>query len=184
MRNGRLWTTHQMQVDDSGVAGSGGRNGVRWYELQNLGATPSVVQSGTVFDPAAANPASFWFGAIMPSGQGHVALGMSAAGPLTPVNGAVTGRLAGDPLGTMNGSPVVYSPNTSFSYNVQTSPDTPAAVGRLFVHERRPRRRHDAVDACRSTWTPTTRTACVSCACWRRRRRRWPRCHPTGSPPA
>jgi hypothetical protein len=125
MRNGRLWTTHQFEVDSGGVAQSGGgRNAVRWYELQNLGGGPSLVQSGTVFDPNSTNPASFWFGAIMPSGQGHVALGMSTAGTATRVNAAVTGRLASDPLGTMNGAPVVYSSNTSFSYNVQGSPAT------------------------------------------------------------
>ncbi len=125
VRDGRLWTTHQFEVNGAGVAQSGGgRNAVRWYEVQNLGGSPSLVQSGTVFDPAGSNPASFWFGAIMPSGQGHVALGMSTAGAATRVNAAVTGRLAADPLGTMNGAPVVYSPNTSFSYNVQSPPDT------------------------------------------------------------
>lgn len=125
VRNGRLWTTHHLQVNESGAAQAGtGRVGVRWYELQNLAGSPSMVQAGTVFDPAAVNPASYWFGAIMPNGQGHVALGMSTAGPTTRVNAAVTGRLAGDALGTMNGAPVVYSPNTSFAYNVQSSPDT------------------------------------------------------------
>jgi hypothetical protein len=125
LRNGRLWTTHQFEVNGSGVAQSGGgRNAVRWYEVQNLGGSPSLVQSGTVFDPSGSNPASFWFGAIMPSGQGHVALGMSTAGPATRVNAAVTGRLATDPPGTMNGTPIVYSPNTSFAYNVQGPPDT------------------------------------------------------------
>jgi hypothetical protein len=125
MRNGRLWTTHQIEVNGSGAAqGGGGRNGVRWYELQNLATTPSLVQSGTVFDPSGSTPVSFWFGAIMPSGQGHVALGMTIAGAATRVNAAVTGRLASDPLGTMNGAPVIYSPNTSFAYNVQGSPAT------------------------------------------------------------
>ena len=125
LRNGRLWTTHQFEVNGSGVAQpGGGRNAVRWYELQNLATAPSLVQSGTVFDPSGSTPASFWFGAIMPSGQGHVALGMTTAGAATRVNAAVTGRLASDALGTMNGAPVVYSPNTSFAYNVQGSPAT------------------------------------------------------------
>jgi hypothetical protein len=123
VRNGRLWTTHHFAVDGSGVSqGGGGRNGVRWYELQNLATSPSLVQSGTVFDPSGSTPASFWFAAIMPSGQGHVALGMTTAGSATRVNAAVTGRLASDPLGTMSGAPVVYSANTSFAYNVQGSP--------------------------------------------------------------
>ena len=123
IRNGRLWTTHQIQVDASGAAsGSGGRNGVRWYELGSLGATPSVVQSGTVFDSAAATPLSYFMGAIMPNGQGHVAVGMTQAGAAARVNAAVTGRLASDPAGAMD-APVAYSGNTSFAYNVQTGVD-------------------------------------------------------------
>ncbi len=120
IRNGRLWTTHQIQLNASGAAsGSGGRNGVRWYELGNLGATPSVVQSGTVFDSAATTPLSYFMGAIMPNGQGHVALGMTQAGAAARVNAAVTGRLAGDPAGSMD-APVAFSNNASFAYNVQT----------------------------------------------------------------
>ena len=65
---------------------------------------PSLVQSGTVWDPAGSSPASYWLGTLMLNGQGHVALGMSTAGALRRVNAAVTGRLAGDPLETMRGA--------------------------------------------------------------------------------
>jgi hypothetical protein len=124
IRNGRLWTTHQLAVDSSGNAGpSGTRNGIRWYELQNLGSTPTVAQSGTVFDTASTNPVHYWMGAIMPSGQGHVALGMSKAGATTRVNTAFTGRLSTDAAGGMD-APTQYSANTAFSYNAQGSPAT------------------------------------------------------------
>ena len=120
VRNGRLWTTHQIAVDASGVAIlSGGRDGVRWYELASLTATPSVAQSGTVFDNASTNPVSYFMGAIMPNGQGHVALGMTQAGAAARVNTAFTGRLSSDPAGAMD-PPEIYSTNTAFSYNVQT----------------------------------------------------------------
>ncbi len=120
IRNGRLWTNHQVQVDASGAAsGSGGRNGVRWYELGNLGVAPSVVQSGTVFDSATTTPLSYFMGAIMPNGQGHAALGMTQAGAAARVNTAVTGRLGNSPAGAMD-APVAFSNNTSFTYNVQT----------------------------------------------------------------
>lgn len=122
IRNGRLWTTHEIEVDGTGAATvGGGRNGVRWYELGSLAATPSVVQSGTVFDTASPNPVHYWMGAIMPNGQGHVALGMSKAGATTRVNTAFTGRLAGDAPGVMD-PPIQYSSNTSFDYNVQPAP--------------------------------------------------------------
>ncbi|MEZ5291539.1 MAG: fibronectin type III domain-containing protein [Vicinamibacterales bacterium] len=124
IRNGRLWTTHQVRVSTSGVAsGAGTRNGIRWYELQNLSASVSVAQSGTVFDATAANPIHYWMGAIMPNGQQHVALGMSKAGATTRVNTAFTGRLRTDSAGAMD-APTQYSANTSFSYNVQPSAST------------------------------------------------------------
>ncbi len=121
IRGGRLWTSHQIEVDANGAAASGGsRNGVRWYELTNLGSTPSVAQSGTVFDAAAAGPVSYFMSAIMPTGQGHVVLGMSQAGAAAPVNAAVAGRLASDVPGVMT-APFAFSHNTSFTYNVQSN---------------------------------------------------------------
>lgn len=120
VRNGHLWTTHQIEVDATGAANAaGGRNGIRWYEIQNLASAPTVLQSGTVFDTAASNPLSYWMGAIMPNGQGHVALGMSQAGAAARVNTAFTGRLASDPSGAMD-LPTVYSANLSAAYNLQT----------------------------------------------------------------
>lgn len=123
VRGGRLWTNHQIEVNSGGQADSAGeRNGIRWYEIGNLTGTPTLVQSGTVFDGASSNPLSYFMGAIMPNGQGHVALGMSVAGAAAPVNTAFTGRLASDPLGTMD-PPAQYSTNTSFAYNQQSAPE-------------------------------------------------------------
>ena len=55
---------------------------VRWYELTGIptGQTPSIVQSGTIFDGAASNPRSFLIPSVMVSGQGHAALGFSTSG--------------------------------------------------------------------------------------------------------
>ena len=124
IRQGKLWAAQQIEVGATGEATvGGGRNAVRWYELGGLTSTPVVVQAGTVFDPAPANPVSYWMGAIMTNGQGHAALGMSKAGATTRVNTAFTGRLAGDPPGAMD-PPAQYSANTSFAYNVQPPPAT------------------------------------------------------------
>jgi uncharacterized repeat protein (TIGR01451 family) len=108
VRNGRLWTSHQIEVNASGIASTtGNRNGVRWYEI-NVSGAPSLVQSGTVFDPAASNPMNFWMGTVMVSGQGHAALGFTAANALTRPAAATVGRLAGDALGTTQGTPATY----------------------------------------------------------------------------
>ena len=130
LRNGRLWTAHNIQVNASGVASSsGGRDGSRWYELQDVatGGTPSVFQSGTVFDSAASSPTSYWIPSIMVSGQGHAALGFSNAGANAYINAGTVGRFTGDPLGTTQ-TPVLYT-NTTAAYN-------PAADSGTF----RPRR--------------------------------------------
>src|SRR4029079_5513794 len=54
IRNSRLWTAHTFRVNTTGVASTvaASRNATRWYEFQNLTTTPTLVQSGTVFDNA------------------------------------------------------------------------------------------------------------------------------------
>lgn len=130
LRNGRLWTAHAIQVSSTGVASTtGGRNASRWYELQGLTtATPTVVQSGTVFDSAAANPQSFWMPTITVSGQGHAVMGFSSAGAASRINAAVTQRWAGDTLGTVQ--PFVNYTASSTPYNPPG--DTGGAGGRRW----------------------------------------------------
>lgn len=109
IRNGRLWTAHNIGVNNTGVAGAtNNRNAARWYELQNLGTTPAVLQSGTLFDNNATNDANqrnYWIPSIAVSGQGHAALGCSIAGTNERVNAFTTGRLVGDTLGTLRDGP-------------------------------------------------------------------------------
>ena len=118
--NGSIWTTQGTQVDATGTASStGGRNGVRFYEITNLSGTPSIRQSGTLFDSAASNPLSYWVGTIGTSGQGHTVLASSYAGPTAYAGVAFAGRLSTDPLGALS-SPVVLATGNG-AYNVQTS---------------------------------------------------------------
>lgn len=108
MRNGSLYTAHNLEVDSKGVAfKGGGRDGARWYEIVNLAGTPGVNQSGTLFDPAESNPASFTFPTCAVSGQGHMALGATTAGNSLRLSAVVAGRLAGDPLGTLQAPTIV-----------------------------------------------------------------------------
>lgn len=109
LRGNQIWTSHQIEVDAAGVAAlGGGRNGTRWYSIDVSGALPVLTQAGTVFDPSATNPLSYWMGSVMVSGQGHVAMGVTAASPVVPPAAATAGRLAGDPLGTTQGTPTVF----------------------------------------------------------------------------
>ncbi len=74
---------------------------VRWYELDTSapGAEDwSLKQSGT-FDPT--DGASRWLGSIAMDRTGDMALGYSLSGPDVSPSVAYTGRLAGDPAGTM-----------------------------------------------------------------------------------
>lgn len=111
-----LWTAHSIEVNASGVASAtGGRNAMRWYQIQNFAATPSLVQSGTWFDNAASTPRYFWMGAINMSGQGHAALGASFAATDEFVGAATVGRLSGDTLGTLRATAVII--NGAAAYN-------------------------------------------------------------------
>ena len=109
LRDGRLWTAHSIGVNNTGTTtGTRTRNAARWYELQNLGTTPAVLQAGTLFDntaPNDVNQRSYWIPSAMVSGQGHVALGCSIAGTSERINAFTTGRLSGDTPGTMRDGP-------------------------------------------------------------------------------
>ncbi len=121
LRNGQLWTSHNIAVDNTGSAtGSATRDAVRWYQLTGIptGQTPSVAQFGTVFQASPANTTdqrSFWMGSVMVSGQGHAAFGFSAAGATNFIDAATVGRLAGDAAGTVR-TPALYTSSTA-TYN-------------------------------------------------------------------
>jgi len=122
LRDGVLWTSHQIQVNGTGAASAtGGRNGVRWYAIDVSGASPSVMQSGTIFDAAASNPQSYWMASLAVSGQGHVAFASSVAGAATSPGAATATRLASDPLGATS-APVVYK-TAEGTYNPAPSSD-------------------------------------------------------------
>jgi hypothetical protein len=109
IRNGRLWTAHNIGVNSSGVATSSPtRDAMRWYEIQNLSSTPSLRQSGTIFNNAGSDPIYYWMGTVIVSGQGHAAFGMSASNNSMYPSAATVGRLSGDSLGTTQGTPVIY----------------------------------------------------------------------------
>ncbi|HKD19619.1 MAG TPA: IPT/TIG domain-containing protein [Thermoanaerobaculia bacterium] len=127
LRAGHLWTAHNIAVDATGAGSdSGDRDGARWYEI-DLTGSPSVVQSGTLFDAAASNPRFYWIPSIMVSGQGHAAIGASAAGTAEHANAVTAGRLASDPAGTLQ-TPSLFTASAA-SYNPLADPGPPRRWG-------------------------------------------------------
>ncbi|HVJ26953.1 MAG TPA: hypothetical protein VM493_05395 [Vicinamibacterales bacterium] len=122
--NGRLWTAHTIGVTDSGVASaSATRNGVRWYELQGLDGTPTVVQSGTIHSSsggASVNERSYWVPSIATTPRGRTVVGFSTAGSQEAINAGATERLAGDAAGSMS-TPSLLSASSS-TYNPASDP--------------------------------------------------------------
>lgn len=96
----RNFGDHQSMVTNHTVDADGsGRAGVRWYELRNSGSGWSIYQQGTY---APADGINRWMGSIAMNGTGDIALGYStcSAGMFPSIH--YTGRLSGDPLGTMS----------------------------------------------------------------------------------
>lgn len=130
MRGQQLWTVHNIGVDNTGVSQGtytgDARVGARWFQVNvPTGSGPSnIVQSGTVFTASANNDSlqkNFFIPSINITGQGHAAMGFSTAGSSNYVNAEVVGRLASDPLGTME-TPAALTTNTANTYNPASDP--------------------------------------------------------------
>ncbi len=102
VRNGRLWSAHHVGVNASGApsTGTGTRTAVRWFELTDLSTTPSVRQSGLIYDSAASAPRHYFVPSLAISGQGHTFFGFNASGANEYVNAQASIRLRDAALGT------------------------------------------------------------------------------------
>lgn len=129
LRNGRLWTAHNIGTNATGTTTTATRNSVRWYELGNLSTTPTLIQSGTIFSTAASNPEYYFIPSVMVSGQGHAAMGFSMAGLALTPNAGTVGRLSSDALGTVQTPIANYSGSTA-TYNPPS--DSGGAGGRRW----------------------------------------------------
>jgi hypothetical protein len=127
LRGGHIWTSHNIAVDATGAGSdTGDRDGARWYEIDVAGA-PALLQSGTLFDPSAVNPRFYWIPSIMVSGQGHAAIGASAAGASEHANAVTAGRLSSDPAGTLQ-APSLFTASST-AYNPGADPGPPRRWG-------------------------------------------------------
>jgi len=80
-----------------GIGSSGNQGAVRWYEIRGLSTTPTIYQQGTY----APSSDSRWMGSIAMDQAGDIALGYSVSSTTISPSIRYTGRLAGDPLGTL-----------------------------------------------------------------------------------
>jgi hypothetical protein len=97
----RNFGTYQSLVVNHSVKVGTQRNnpytGVRWYELRNPSGTPTVFQQST-FSP---DSTYRWMGSIAQDKQGNMAVGYSVSSSSMFPGIRYTGRLASDPLNTM-----------------------------------------------------------------------------------
>ncbi len=112
-----LWTAHSIGVDASGVATGNGRAGSRWYQIGGYasGATPSLVQAGTAFDPSGTDPNSVFVPSIVQNLQGHALLGASYGGAALSTGARAFARLSGDAPGTLPQSFPLVTGSGSYS---------------------------------------------------------------------
>ena len=95
---------HESLVTNQSVSAGTGPNGevsgIRWWELRSPNSSPVIFQEGT-YAPGLTDGIHRWMGSIAMDGAGNMALGYSASNGTVFPSVFYTGRLAGDPLGTM-----------------------------------------------------------------------------------
>lgn len=115
MQNGHIFTAHNIGVTSSGTASSSPtRDASRWYEV-NPGSTPTLIQSGTIFDNSASNPRSYWIPSVAVSRQGLLAIGGTVAGSTHVPNAWYAARAPGEAAGTVGGLTEYTSSTASYS---------------------------------------------------------------------
>jgi len=100
----RNFGDHEAMVVNHSVT-VGSSVGVRWYEVRNPSTTPAVFQQGTL-----APDATFrWMGSAAINRAGSIAVGYSSSSSSVFPSVRFTGRLASDPLGTMEAEQVMFA---------------------------------------------------------------------------
>ncbi|HNB50880.1 MAG TPA: hypothetical protein PK530_03005 [Anaerolineales bacterium] len=97
----RNFGSYETLVTNQSVEASPGIAGNRWWEIRNPAGTPFIYQEGT-YAPGVSDGIHRWMGSIAMDGSGNIAFGFSASdATVTFPSVWYTGRLVGDPLGTM-----------------------------------------------------------------------------------
>ncbi len=100
-----LVVTHSVNPNGSGRKAASA-SAVRWYEIRNPGGTTPTVFQQSTFAP----DSSFrWMGSIAMDKQGNAALGYSVSSSTLHPGVRYTGRLATDPLNTMQAETTIFT---------------------------------------------------------------------------
>jgi hypothetical protein len=107
-----LWTAHNIQVNSSGVgSSSGGMDGSRWYEIANMTSTPTLVQSGTLYDASGTpltDPTHFTMNITVAAGATSGSRSVTVTNPDGQTAASATGVLTIG--GTCPATPVITAP--------------------------------------------------------------------------
>jgi hypothetical protein len=114
--NGKLYASQAIGSDSSGhgLGSTSARDSVRWYELTNLGTTPTLNRFGTIFDSASSSPKFFWMPSMAVNSQGHALIGMTSASSTARPSAAYSSMLSGS---SSFSTPTNYATSPSVSYN-------------------------------------------------------------------
>jgi len=97
----RNFGSHEALVTNQSVEASATMSGIRWWEIRSPNLSPFIYQEGT-YAPGVSDGIHRWMGSIAQDSAGNMALGYSASnGTSTFPSSWYTGRLSGDPLGTL-----------------------------------------------------------------------------------
>jgi hypothetical protein len=94
----RNFGDHDTLVTNHTVNVGSNRAGVRWYEIRNPHTSPSIFQQGT-FAPS--DTLNRWMGSVAMDKDGNLGVGYSVSSSTTFPSIRFSGRLAGDPPGTL-----------------------------------------------------------------------------------
>ena len=95
----RNFGTYETMVTNQSVEAAPGVAGVRWYEIRRVNGAYSLYQQGTY---APGDGVHRWMGSAAMDWQGNIAMGYSVVNGVDVFPGIrYTGRMAGDPLGSM-----------------------------------------------------------------------------------
>ncbi len=93
----RNFGDHELIVFNHTVDVATNKSAIRWYEIRGISGTPSIFQQGT-YDPTTDQ---HWMGSMAMDQSGDIALGYSVSSTSTFPSIRYTGRMPGDPLGTL-----------------------------------------------------------------------------------
>ncbi len=88
------------------VANTTATAAVRWFEVRNLGSTPTIFQQATYQDAGSKN---YWLPSLAQDKQGNIAMGFSVSNSATDPSLWYTGRLVTDPVNTMEAANILVT---------------------------------------------------------------------------